>query len=65
MDTLARGLLIADAILRDSDLMEMRKKRYASFDSKDGAKFEHEKLILSDMRDIAVGLGEPKITSGK
>jgi len=32
MDTLARGLLIADAILRDSDLIEMRKKRYASFD---------------------------------
>ena len=65
MDTLARGLLIADTILRDSDLMEMRKKRYSSFDSGDGAKFEQGKVSLSDMRDIAVGLGEPEKKSGK
>jgi xylose isomerase len=65
MDTIARGLLIADSILRDSGLIEMRKKRYASFDSKDGANFEQGKLSLSDMRDIAAGFGEPEKTSGK
>jgi xylose isomerase len=65
MDTLARGLLIAHDILEDSDLMKMRRKRYASFDSGDGAKFEKGELGLSEMRNIAAALGEPERLSGK
>lgn len=65
MDTLAGGLIVADQILRESDIMKMRKRRYASFDSGNGAKFEKGKLSLSDLRDLAVELGEPKQVSGK
>ena len=65
MDTIARGLLIADSILRDSDIMEMRKSRYSSFDTQDGAKFEQGTLGLSDLCDITAGLGEPEPLSGK
>ena len=32
MDTFARALVIADKILKDSDYLKMRKKRYESFD---------------------------------
>jgi len=65
MDTLARGLITADEILRDSNLLEMRQKRYSSFDSGNGANFEKGRLGLSEMRDIAVEIGEPKRISGK
>jgi xylose isomerase len=65
MDTLARGLLIAHDLLEDSDLMKMRRKRYASFDSGDGAKFEKGELGLSEMRNSAAALGEPERISGK
>ncbi|MBN1479908.1 xylose isomerase [candidate division KSB1 bacterium] len=65
MDTLARGLMIADNILTKSDLLEMRKNRYASFDSGNGAKFEKGQLGLQELRDLAVQYGDPKKISGK
>lgn len=65
IDTLARGLIIADNILTKSDLLEMRKKRYASFDSGDGHKFEKGQLGLQELRNLAVQYGEPKKISGK
>jgi xylose isomerase len=65
MDTLARGLLIADRILRESDFLNMRKDRYASFDAGDGAAFEKGELGLEALRDLAAKLGEPKQISGK
>ncbi|RPH91893.1 MAG: xylose isomerase [Calditrichaeota bacterium] len=65
MDTLARGLIIADKIIRESGLLEMRKKRYASFDSGDGARFEKGELGLAQLRDMAVKLGEPQQMSAK
>ncbi len=65
MDTLARGLLIADRILRESDLLKMRKDRYAAYDSGDGAAFEKGELGLEALRDLAAKLGEPKQISGK
>lgn len=65
MDTLARGLLVADRILRESDFLKMRKDRYASFDFGDGAAFEKGELGLDALRDLAVKLGEPKQISGK
>lgn len=65
MDTFARALLIADRILNESDFLNLKKQRYASFDSGNGKAFEQGKLGLEDLRRIALTEGEPKITSGK
>jgi xylose isomerase len=65
MDTFARALIIADKILKDSDYLKMRKKRYESFDKGAGKDFEKGKLTLAKLRDIAADLGEPETKSGK
>lgn len=65
MDVFARALVVADDILKNSDLLEMRKKRYASFDSGKGAEFEAGKLSLEELRQYAKVAGEPALTSGK
>ena len=65
MDTFARALIIADKILKDSDYLKMRKKRYESFDKGAGKDFEKGKLTLGKLRDIAEELGEPETKSGK
>jgi xylose isomerase len=65
MDTLARSLLIADDILEKSDYLEMKKARYASFDSGDGARFEKGELGLADLAGLAEKIGEPEMISGK
>jgi xylose isomerase len=65
MDTFARSLLIADKILRESDYLEMRRKRYASFDKGPGKDYEKGKLTLEQLRDLAVKGGDPKVISGK
>ncbi len=65
MDVFARSLVIADKILTQSDYKQMRKNRYASFDSGKGAEFEAGKLTLEQMKQIAIEIGEPKMSSGK
>jgi xylose isomerase len=65
MDTFARGLMVADRILRDSDFLKLRAQRYASFDAGKGKEFEEGKLSLEDLRTIALGQGEPAAISGK
>ena len=65
MDVFARALLVADKILTDSDYLKMRKNRYASFDSGNGAAFEAGKLTLTDLYDHAHKAGEPALVSGK
>lgn len=65
MDTLARGLLIAENILENSDLPTMKKERYASFDAGDGAKFEKGELELEELAAMAAELSEPRQISGK
>jgi xylose isomerase len=65
MDVFARSLVIADSILSNSDYLKMRKTRYASFDSGDGAKYEAGKLSLEDLYTIAAKVGEPAQISGK
>lgn len=65
MDSFARSLVIADNILQKSAYKKFRKDRYASFDSGKGKEFEEGKLTLEDLRNIAIGNGEPKSTSGK
>jgi xylose isomerase len=65
MDMFARALLVTNDILEKSDYKKLRKDRYASFDSGDGAAYEQGKLTLEDLRNIALKNGEPKQTSGK
>ena len=65
MDTFARALVIADKVLKDSDYLKMRKKRYESFDKGAGKDFEKGKLTLEKLRDIASEIGEPATRSGK
>ena len=65
MDAFARGLLIAQDVLEKSEYRQMRKTRYASYDSGKGADFEKGKLVLEDLRSYALEVGEPKQISGK
>jgi len=65
MDTLARGLLIADRILQESDYVKLKSTRYASFDTEKGASFEKGQLDLEKLTIIAKEIGEPEKISGK
>jgi xylose isomerase len=65
MDAFARALIVADKVRTESDFLKMRRERYASFDSGDGAAFEAGKLSLEDLRELAIKMGEPKQISGK
>ncbi len=65
MDTFARALVIADKILKDSDYLKLRKKRYISFDKGYGNDFEKGKLTIEKLRDLAHEIGEPETRSGK
>lgn len=65
MDTFARGLIIADNILENSNFRELREGRYTSFNSGDGKKFENGEISIEDLRNLAAKTGEPAVTSGK
>ncbi len=65
MDVFARGLVVADKILNQSDYLKLRKARYGSYDSGMGAEFEAGKLTLTDLYQIAGEVGEPQQISGK
>ncbi len=65
MDAFARACLIAEDILERSPYLQLRKDRYASFDSGAGKDFEDGKLTLEDLRKIAIANGEPEQISGK
>jgi xylose isomerase len=65
MDTFARGLLIAERILADPRMSELRDGRYRSFNSGDGQRFENGELGLAALRNLAADGDEPKQISGK
>lgn len=65
MDAMARALLNAAAILEESELPQMLKDRYASFDSGIGKDFEDGKLSLEQIYEYGKKVEEPKATSGK
>jgi xylose isomerase len=65
MDTFARAVLIAQAILDDGEYIRLRKERYASFDSGKGKQFSQGKVALEELSSIAYKNGEPKQTSGR
>jgi xylose isomerase len=65
MDAFARAFEIAHVLLEKSPLPQMKKQRYASFDSGDGARFEKGEFTLETLKYLAEKNGEPKQISGK
>jgi xylose isomerase len=66
MDAFARGLKIADAIRKDGRLDEFVKKRYASWDTGIGAKFEAGRVGLPELEAYMLKKGEADAnTSGR
>ncbi len=65
MDTFARALLAANALLQNGEYQQLRKDRYASFDKGRGKQFERGNLSLQDLGKLAHRLGEPEQRSGK
>jgi xylose isomerase len=65
MDAFARGLIVAERILADPRMTQLRHGRYASFDGVDGKRFEAGELGLEELRNIAAGGGEPEQISAK
>jgi len=67
MDAFAVGLEIAQRIIDDGKISGFVKKRYASFNAGDGAKFEKGQLSLEALAKIGAGAGYGKtgLTSGK
>lgn len=65
MDTFARALVTADAVLQKSEYKKIRQERYSSFDGGRGKEFEEGKLSLEDLRACAIEKGEPKTISGR
>jgi xylose isomerase len=65
MDAFARALLIANEILEKSEYTQLRKNRYASFDSGKGKQFENGRLTLQNLHSLAISNGEPDQISGR
>jgi xylose isomerase len=65
MDAFAVGLEIADRIIKDGVIPGFVKKRYASFVSGNGAKFEKGELSLEDLAKIGVKYGNTGLSSGR
>ena len=65
MDTFARALEAAFAIVDNGALNAYKLDRYSSFDSGDGAAFTRGALDLTALRDLAIAGGEPAHTSGR
>ncbi|MFM1914253.1 MAG: Xylose isomerase [Bacteroidota bacterium] len=65
MDTIARGLIIADKIISHGEFDKIKKARYSSFDSGKGKEFELGNLKLEDLFNIASSAGEPAQISGR
>ncbi len=65
MDVFARALIIADNIVQKSPMEELRRKRYASFDSGKGAEFDSGKMSLEELAQIGNQGGEPAQISGQ
>lgn len=65
MDTFARALVVADAVLQKSEYKKIKAERYSSFDSGKGNEFEKGKLSLTDLRTYAIENGEPAVKSGR
>ena len=62
---MARALLSAADLLENSELPQMKRQRYASFDSGLGRDFERGRLSFEQIYQHGKQVGEPATTSGK
>ncbi len=65
IDSFARALVTAHAILEKSEYKSLRKNRYSSFDNGSGKNFEEGKMKLEDLRAYALEHPDATATSGK
>jgi xylose isomerase len=65
MDTFARGLLIADEIIRDKALSKFVDDRYSSFKAGIGSKIMSGKVGLAEIEQWVLKQGTPEIESGR
>src|SRR4249919_438007 len=65
MDSFARGLEVAHALLTASPLESWRRERYASFDAGEGKAFEQGQRTLAQLVAAASQAGEPEQRSGR
>lgn len=65
IDTFARGLLIADRIIRDGAFTEAVRSRYAGWESTEGRKILEGRASLRDLETWARESGEPPLRSGR
>jgi xylose isomerase len=67
MDAFAVGLIVAQKIIDSGIIPAFVKKRYASFNTGDGAKFDKGQMTLEQLASIgaSAGYGKSGITSGK
>ncbi|MFA7125914.1 MAG: xylose isomerase, partial [Sphaerochaetaceae bacterium] len=62
MDAFALGLLAADKILSDGKIDAMKKERYSSFDSGDGANYEKGLFTLEQLANLGRKASTPLIS---
>lgn len=65
MDAFARALLVANKILEKSPYKAWREKRYASFQTTEGQKFEKGDFSLAQLAHWASSQPEPGLQSGR
>ena len=65
MDVFARALINADAVLEKSNYKQMKKERYATFDTGAGKTFEEGKSTLEDLHAYAKNHQDIKPVSGQ
>jgi xylose isomerase len=65
MDTFAKGLVAAHAILEESPYRSWREQRYESFDLPEAIKFESGQSTLEELAAFSRTFQEPAPTSGK
>ena len=56
---------LADKLINESEIPDLLKKRYSSFDSGNGKKYEEGKLSLEDLYNLSKGKKSYKLISGK
>lgn len=65
MDAFAKALVVSHNMLENSEYRQLRKLRYATFDSGKGKAFHEGTLNLHDLKAHALEHGSPALISGK
>jgi len=65
MDAFAKALVVSHNMLENSEYRQLRKLRYATFDSGKGKAFHEGALSLQDLKSHAMEHGSPALISGK